>query len=127
MFSNARLGKEFWDKAIVYVCYLINHCSLAAIEGKTLIEMWTSKPITDYDYFNVFYYATYYHVKKSKFDPRVKKVLFIGIIGGVKGYRLWCPITNKIIFSRNMTFDVSAMLKQKYSQKDDDTTQCYYS
>nr|GEX15600.1 retrovirus-related Pol polyprotein from transposon TNT 1-94 [Tanacetum cinerariifolium] len=56
--------------------------------------------------------AAYYHVKKSKLDPRAKKALFIGITSGIKGYRLWCPETKKTIFSRDVTFNESAMLKK---------------
>ena len=86
------------------------------------MEMWTGKPATDYDSLHVFGSTAYYYVKKSKLDPRAKKALFMGITGGVKGYRLWCPVTKKIIFSRNVTFDESVMLKQKDSQEDDKTS-----
>ncbi|KAL9411829.1 hypothetical protein AB3S75_045433 [Citrus x aurantiifolia] len=119
MLSNAGLGNEFWAEAVVYACHLINRLPSTAIEGRTPIEMWTSKPATDYNYLRVFYSTVYYHVKESKLDPRAKKALFMGITGGVKGYRLWCPVTKKIIFSKDVTFDESAMLKQKDSQEDD--------
>ncbi|KAG8500107.1 hypothetical protein CXB51_003710 [Gossypium anomalum] len=97
MLSNAGLGKEFWAEA-------------------------TGKSATDYDSLNVFGSTAYYHVKESKLDPRAKKVLFLGITDGVKGYRLWCPDIRKIVFSRDVTFDESTMLKYKDSQKDDKTS-----
>ena len=56
--------------------------------------------------------TAYYHVKESKLDPRVKKALFMGVTLGVKGYRLWCLSSKKIISSRNVLFDESAMLKK---------------
>ena len=59
----------------------------------------------------------YYHAKKSKLNPRAKKALFMGITDGVKGYRLWCPLTKKIIFDKDVTFDESVMLKQKIYKK----------
>ncbi|KAH9686777.1 Integrase catalytic domain-containing protein [Citrus sinensis] len=120
--SNAGLGKEFWAKAVVYVCHLINRLPSAVIEGKTLMEMWTGKPATDYDSLQVFGSTTYYHVKESKLDPRGKKALFMGITSGAKGHQLWCPVTKKINFSRDVTFDESVMLKQKNSQNDDKTS-----
>ena len=119
MLSNAGWGKEFWAEAIIHACHLINHLPSAAIEGRTPMEMWTGKPATDYNSLHVFGSTAYYHVKESKLDPRAKKALFMGITGGVKGYRLWCPVTKKIIFSRDVTFDESAMLKQKDSQEVD--------
>ena len=122
MLSNAGLGKEFWAEAVTYACHLINWLPSAAINGKTPMEMWTGKPATDYDSLHVFGSTAYYHVKESKLDPRAKKALFMGITGGVKGYRLWCPDTRKIVFSRDVTFDESTMMKNEDSQKDDKTS-----
>ena len=122
MLSNVGLGKEFWAEAVVYACHLINRLPSTAIEGRTPMEMWTSKPATDYNSLHVFGSTAYYYVKESKLYPRAKKALFMGITGGVKGYRLWCPVTKKIIFSRDVNFNESAMLKQKDSQEDDKTS-----
>ena len=88
MLSNTGLAKEFQAEAVVYACHLINRLPSTAIEGKTPIEMWTGKPAIDYDSLHVFSSNAYYHVNESKLDPRVKKSLFMGIIGRVKGYRL---------------------------------------
>ena len=70
------------------------------------------KPINDYDTLRVFGSTAYYHIKESKLDPRAKKALFMGVTSGVKGYRLWCLSLKKIISSRDVTFDESAMLKK---------------
>ena len=107
--SNAGLGKEFWAEAITYACHLINRLPSAVIGGKTPLEKWYGKPAGDYGSLHVFGSIAYYHVKESKLDPRAKKVVFMGITSGVKGYRLWCPETRKIIFSRDVTFDESAL------------------
>ncbi|KAG8495920.1 hypothetical protein CXB51_007502 [Gossypium anomalum] len=122
MLSNAGLGKEFWAEAVTYACHLINRLPSAAINEKIPMEMWIGKSTTDYDSLHVFGSTAYYHVKESKLDPRAKKALFLGITDGVKRYRLWCPDTRKIIFSRNVTFDESTILKYKDSQKDDKTS-----
>ncbi|KAM1243034.1 hypothetical protein FF1_034596 [Malus domestica] len=42
-------------------------------------------------------------------DPQAKKVVFMGFNCGVNGFRLWCHDLNKIIISRDMTFDESHM------------------
>ncbi|KAG8484503.1 hypothetical protein CXB51_023752 [Gossypium anomalum] len=122
MLSNAELGKKFWAEAVTYACHLINRLPSAAINEKTPIEIWTGKSATDYDSLHVFGSTAYYHVKESKLDPRAKKALFLGITDGVKGYRLWCPDTRNIVFSKDVTFDESTMLKYKDSQKDDKTS-----
>ena len=96
MLSNAGLGKEFWAEAITYVCHLINRLPSAAIGGNRRFEKWYGKPVDDYGSLYAFGSIAYYHVKDSKFDPRAKKALFMGITSGVKGYRLWCPETRKV-------------------------------
>ena len=123
MLSNAGLGREFWAEAVTYACHLVNRLPSTAIGGKTPLEMWFGKPATDYDSLHVFGSTAYYHVKESKLDPRAKRAVFMGITSGVKGYRLWCPETKKIIFSRDVTFDESTILKKVTSDtvKTDDT------
>ncbi|KAE8730408.1 BTB/POZ domain-containing protein NPY2 [Hibiscus syriacus] len=117
MLSNAGLGKEFWAEALVYACHLVNLLPSTTIGGKTPLEKWFGVSTTDYDSLHVFGFTAYYHVKESKLDPRAKKAIFMGITSGVKGYRLWCPETKKIIFSRDVTFDESTMLRNVTSEK----------
>ena len=111
MLSNAGLGKAFWAEAVTYACHLINRLPAAANEGKTPMEVWSGKPATNYDSLRIFGSPAYFHVRESKLDPRAKKAIFLGFSDGVKGYRLWCPETKKIINSRDVTFDESSMLK----------------
>ena len=112
MLSNAGLGKQFWAEAVMYASHLINYLPSAALNGKTPLEVWSGKPANDYDTLRVFSSIAYYHVKESKLDPRAKKALFMGVTSGVKGYRLWCLSSKKIISSRDVTFDESTMLKK---------------
>ncbi|KAE8696421.1 GDSL esterase/lipase APG [Hibiscus syriacus] len=116
MLSNVGLGKAFWAEAVTYVGHLINRLPSSAIGGKTPLEVWSGKPATDYDSLHVFGFTAYYHVKESKLDPRAKKALFMGITNEVKGFRLWCLDTKKIICSRDVTFDESALVKKVTSE-----------
>ena len=112
MLSNACLGKQLWVEVVMYASHLINCLPLDALNSKTPLEVWSEKPINDYDTLRVFGSTAYYHVKGSKLDPRAKKALFMGVTLGVKGYRLWCLSSKKIISSRDVTFDESAMMKK---------------
>jgi len=78
MLSNADLGREFWAEAVTYAQHLVNHLPLSVIDGKTLLEVWSGKPTTDYDSLHVFGSIAYYHVIESKLNPREKKALFMG-------------------------------------------------
>ena len=112
MLSNAGLGKQFWAEVVMYASHLINRLPSATLNSKTPLEVGSGKPINDYDTLRVFGSTTYYHVKEFKLDPRDKKEFFMGVTSGVKGYRLWCLSLKKIISSRDVTFDESAMLKK---------------
>ncbi|KAG8503986.1 hypothetical protein CXB51_002302 [Gossypium anomalum] len=125
MLSNAGLGKQFCAEAVTYAGHLVNHLPSSALERKTPMEEWSGKSAIDYDSLHVFGSTAYYHVKKSKLDPRAKKALFMGITFGVKRFRLWCLDTKKMICNRDVTFDESATLK-KVADEDiqtDDTPQ----
>ena len=105
-------GQTVLAEAVMYVSHLINRLPSTALNRKTPLEVWSGKPINDYDTLHVFGSIAYYHVKESKLDQRAKKALFMGVTSGVKGYRLWCLSLKKITSSRDVTFDESAMLKK---------------
>ena len=111
MLSQANLGKEFWAETVTYASHIINHLPAAANEGKTPLEVWFGSPATNYDSLHIFGCPAYYHVKDSKLDPRAKKAIFLGFSSNVKGYRLWCIEKNKIVHSRDVTFNEFEFVK----------------
>ncbi|KAI9161171.1 hypothetical protein LWI28_015089 [Acer negundo] len=60
----------------------------SALDGKTPKEVWSGQPVSDYDRLHIFGCPAYFHVTKSKLDPRAKKAVFVGFSEGVKGFRL---------------------------------------
>ena len=81
----------------MYACHIINSLPTAMIKGKTPLKVWYGSPTTDYDSLHIYGCPTYYHVKESKLDHRVRKYIFLGLSSGVKGYKLWCPDIRKIV------------------------------
>jgi len=57
----------------------------------------------------VFGCTAYAHVDNGKLEPRAIKCIFLGYKSGVKGYKLWNPQTKKVVISRNIIFNESAM------------------
>jgi hypothetical protein len=73
---------------------------------KTLHEAWTSKK-PSLKHLRVFGCDAYVHVpreNRSKLDNKVEKCIFIGYKDGIKGYKLWNPVTKKIVYSWDVVF-----------------------
>ena len=109
MLSNVGLLKSFWAEAASTTCFLINHSPSTVIDKRTPQELW---PGTPGSYFNlkIFGCLAYAHVHNGKLEPRSIKCVFLGYKPGVKGYKLWCLETKKVIISRDVIFNETAML-----------------
>ncbi|KAG8492439.1 hypothetical protein CXB51_009727 [Gossypium anomalum] len=109
MLSNANLPKSFWVEAASTACFLINRSLSVAIEKKTPQEVWSGNP-ANYSDLKIFGCPAYAHVNNRKLEPRYIKRVFLGYKAGVKGYKLWCPENRKVVISRDVVFDETAML-----------------
>ncbi|OAE31482.1 hypothetical protein AXG93_1670s1000 [Marchantia polymorpha subsp. ruderalis] len=86
----------------------------SAISYKTPFEMW-HKRNDDYSYLRVFGCDAYAHLSKesrTKLDPKATKCIFLGYQRDVKGYRLWDPVGDKLIVSRDVSFNGSRLSKE---------------
>ena len=63
----------------------------------------------------VFGCTAYAHADNGKLEPRNAKCIFFGYQPGVKGYKLWTPQTRKVVLSRNVIFNESAMFYDNLS------------
>jgi len=108
MLSNSGLDRRVWAEAASTACYLINCSPCITLGKKTPIEVWFGSP-ADYSQLRVFGCTTYAHVDNGKLEPRAAKCIFLGYQPGVKGYKLWNPQTHKVVLSRNVIFNESAM------------------
>jgi hypothetical protein len=75
-------------------------------------EVWSGKPI-DYSSLKIFGCPAYVHVQsgeRTKLDPKSRKCTFLGFEKGVKGYRLWDPVSKKKVINKDVIFDETFML-----------------
>ena len=56
-------------------------------------------------------------------DLKSRKCIFLGFGKGIKGYKLWNPISKKTMTSRDVTFDEAFMLKQNEVKTRDESSQ----
>jgi hypothetical protein len=68
----------------------------------------------------IFGCPAYVHISgedRSKLNPKSKKCIFLGFKKGVKGYKLWDPVVQKVVISRNVVFDEKSMTKAFKEEK----------
>jgi hypothetical protein len=106
MLSGVELGQEFWEEEVGTIGYLVNQSPSSTLDEKTPHEVWTSmKP--SLTHLKVFGCEAYVHVPKgnmSKLDKKVEKCIFMGYKYGLKGYKIWNPETNKVVYIQDVVF-----------------------
>jgi hypothetical protein len=107
MLKHSGLPDRFWGEAVLTAIYIRNRCVTTVDTSKTPEEIWKGKRPT-IKYMKVFGCDAYVHIKdaeRGKLDSKAKKCIFIGYDEQKKGYKLFDTETEKIIVSRDVTFD----------------------
>jgi hypothetical protein len=85
-------------------CYIINRSPRVTLDGKVAEEVWTGQEV-GYSFMRIFGCPTYVHISgedRSKLDPKSN---FHGFKKGEKWYKLWDPIAQKVVISRDVVFN----------------------
>lgn len=118
MLCGAGMARKFWGEAMSTAAYLINKCQSSAKNFKSPDELWSGKK-PEYSHLKVFGCQAFAHVRQDKLQPRAVKCVMLGYPTGVKGYKLWCYETDKVVISRDVIFreDVMPLLKSGSSSR----------
>lgn len=104
MLFDAQLSKKFWAEATNTAVYLQNRTGLSVLQGKTPYELWHGvKP--DISHLRVFGSTVMTHIakeKRQKWDKKAQKGILVGYADASKGYRVYDPVKNMIITSRDV-------------------------
>ena len=104
MLKAKGMTNYFWVEVVTCAVYFINRSPTRSVPNTTLIEAWSGFK-RNVQHLKVFRSITYVHVPKaarSKLDDKAVKTIFIRYKHG--GYKLYNPITKKVIVSRDVTF-----------------------
>lgn len=105
--EEKKMPTSFWLEAVRWTCHILNRSPTSAVKNKTPEECWSGiKP--NVDYFRVFGCVGNVHVpnaKRLKLDARSQKCVMIGYSEESKGYKMFNPMTKKVIISGDVVFE----------------------
>ena len=94
-------------------CYIINRLPRFSLGRKVAEEVWIGKEV-DYSLMRIFGCLAYVHIpskERSKLGSKSKKCIFLWFKKGVKGYKLWDPVAEKVVISKDVVFEEKSMIK----------------
>ncbi|CAL9016699.1 unnamed protein product [Prunus brigantina] len=107
MLSGKKVPKTFWPEAVNWTVHVLNRSPTLAVKNKTPEEAWSGfKPAVDH--FRVFGCVSHVHVsdcKRTKLDDKSVRCVLLGVSEESKAYRLYNPVSQKIIISRDVVFE----------------------
>lgn len=104
MLSEKEVPKEFWPEAVNWSIYVLNRSPTLAVKDVTPEEAWSGiKPSVNH--FRVFGCVAHVHVpdsRRTKLDSKSFRCVLLGVSEESKAYRLYDPISKKIVISRDI-------------------------
>ena len=99
--------KSFWPETVLWSIHVLNRCPTFSVKNMTPEEAWSGRK-PSVDHFKVFGCIAYAHIpyqKRTKLDDKGAKCIFLGVSEHSKAYKLFNPIIEKVIASRDVVFD----------------------
>ncbi|CAL1409608.1 unnamed protein product [Linum trigynum] len=109
LLSDTKVPAVFWPEAVLWTTHVLNRSPTVAHEHKTPQEVWTGQP-PSVDHFKVFGCIGHVHIpdkQRRKLDDKSQPCIFLGLSSESKAYKLYNPLTKKLIVSRDVVFDES--------------------
>ncbi|KAM2091058.1 hypothetical protein ACFX1T_029593 [Malus domestica] len=107
MLHEKNLPYAFWAEAVNTAVYLINRCPTKALKKSIPFEAYSGRK-PGIAHLKIFGSLCYVHIPSNlrhKLEQNSHKCIFVGYGSSEKGYRLFDPISRKIVLSRDVTFD----------------------
>ena len=107
MLSDKNIPKAFWLEAMNWTIYVLNRCPTLDVKDVTPEEAWSGvKPLVNHFWvFSCIAHVDVPEARKTKLDNRSITCVLLGVSEESKGYRLFDPVTKKIVVSRDVIFE----------------------
>lgn len=103
--KRSGMPRTFWPEAAAWCIHVMNRSPTSAVE-RTPEELWNGK-VPAVHYFRVFGCIAYSLIpeqRRTKLDDKALKCVLLGVSEESKAYKLYNPISKKIIISRDVFF-----------------------
>ena len=107
LLSEKKIPKNFWPEAVNWTVHVLNRSPTLAVKDMTPEEAWSGiKPSVEH--FRVFGCVSHVHVpdaKRKKLEDKSFSCVLLGVSEESKAYRLYDPISKRIVVSRDVKFE----------------------
>lgn len=107
LLSEKKIPKNFWPEAVNWAVHVLNRSPTLAVKDMTPEEAWSG--ITpSVEHFRVFGCVSHVHVpdvKRKKLEDKSFSCVLLGVSEESKAYRLYDPISKRIVVSRDVKFE----------------------
>ena len=106
MLSHMGVPKDFWAEAMKWSVHVLNRSPTFAVKKMTPEEAWNGRK-PSVEHFKVFGCIAYAHIPdemRRKLDDKGEKCVFFGVSEHSKAYKLFNPITKRMIISCDVIF-----------------------
>ena len=120
LLKRKNLSQNFWAEAVSCAVYLINRSPTKILKNHTPHEAWYGKK-PNVHHLKVFGCVAYSHIPdamRSKLDDKAEKCIFIGYSERSKAYKLYNPVTEKVVISRDVRFDENSVFDDVEIEKE---------
>ena len=107
LLKHVSLPLHLWGEAVRHATYLINRVGTKALTDQTPYEVLKGRK-PNIEHLRIFGCKCYAKIEKpfpKKLDDRSRTLIHLGTEPGSKAYRLYDPISQRVVVSRDVVFD----------------------
>ncbi|KAM2937487.1 hypothetical protein FF1_037375 [Malus domestica] len=119
MLHDKGLPYYLWAESVLTAVYILNRCPTRALGEVTPFEAFSGRK-PGIAHLRIFGCLCYVHTPnelRQKLDAKSVKGIFVGYATCEKGYRVYDPLSKKLILSRDVVFDENAAWEWKTAPK----------